>query len=58
MTLTPSGWGRAHLFAWDGRRAVADAVVALGARAPIEVGWTLPERDRAALEEGGRVLVG
>jgi hypothetical protein len=58
LTLNASGRGKAHLFAWDGRRARADAVVSLDAGAPTEISWTLRERDRAALEEGGRVLVG
>lgn len=58
VTLKASDRGRAHLFAWDGRRSRAEAVVALDPKTPIEVSWTLAERDRAALEEGGRVLVG
>lgn len=58
MTLKASSRGNAHLFVWDGRRSVSRAVVSLDAGAPIEVSWTLGEQDRAALAEGGRVLVG
>ncbi len=58
VTVGASDRGKAHLFVWNGRRSLADAVVALGARTPLEVSWTLTDQDRATLEVGGRVLVG
>ncbi|CAN5282974.1 sugar-binding protein [soil metagenome] len=57
-TLRSNEPGTANVFAWGDEATVAQEEVALRPGRAVDVSWRLDEEDRAALEDGGVLLIG